>query len=56
MGRKKKGKLAYTNWKKLVLNILVTRKESLCRNVSCPFKQSTKFQRPEVGRVGRKPL
>lgn len=57
VSRKKKGKLAYTNWRKLVfLNPLVTRKESFCVEtfLLCPFKDSTKVQRPEFGRVGKK--
>lgn len=57
--RKKKGKLAYANWKKLVfLNIWVTRKESFCVEtfLLCHFKGSTEVQRPEFGRVGKKQL
>lgn len=47
--RKKKGKLVYTSWRKTVfLNLLATRKESFCVEtfLLCPFKESTKVQRP----------
>lgn len=58
VSRKKKGKLAYPDWRKLVfLNLLVTRKESFCVKtfLLCPFKESTKVQRPSsFGRVGEK--